>query len=101
MVALSPSMVSAAAQASSVFAQHEKSYHNSPRDLGSGFSLSGWGSPTGKPEWGVQRDDLSKFRKVSSIGVKAEEPDVSWVHRLVKESPLDDDNINNNDSTSG
>jgi hypothetical protein len=100
IVGLSPSMPLAAAQAS-VLAQHEKkSYSNSPRDLGSGYSLSGWGSPTGKPEWGVQRDDLSKFRKASSIGIKSEEPDLSWVNRLVKDGSSDD-NTDRNGSISG
>eukprot|EP00250_Pteridium_aquilinum_P016877 c23339_g2_i1 orf=267-2630(+) len=86
-VSLPPSVVAARA----AFAQRDKRSHSS-RDLGAGFSLSGWGSPTGKPEWGVQRDDLSKFRKSASFGFRgAEEPDLSWVQTLVKEGPVDGD----------
>ncbi|MCO5609799.1 hypothetical protein L7F22_064031 [Adiantum nelumboides] len=84
---LPPSVVAARA----AFAQRDKRSHSS-RDLGAGFSVSDWGSPTGKPEWGVQRDDLSKFQKSASFGYRrSEEPDLSWVHTLVKEGPPEGD----------
>lgn len=84
-IPLSPSLVAARA----ALAQRDKRSHSS-RDLGVGFSLSDWGSPTGKPEWGMQRDDLSKFRKSASFGFRvSEEPDLSWVQTLVKEGPMD------------
>ncbi|KAI5080225.1 hypothetical protein GOP47_0005704 [Adiantum capillus-veneris] len=86
-VSLPPSAVAARA----AFAQRDKRSHSS-RDLGAGFSVSDWGSPTGKLEWGVQRDDLSKFRKSASFGFRgSEEPDLSWVQSLVKEGPAEGD----------
>lgn len=84
-VSLSPSSVAARL----AFMQRDKRSHSS-RDLGAGLAVSDWGSPTGKPEWGVQRDDLSKFRKSASFGFRgAEEPDLWWVQSLVKEGPMD------------
>ncbi|OVA19406.1 zinc finger protein [Macleaya cordata] len=87
-----------------VFSQREKHHQQlrslSSRDLGSNSSAvvgspvnnswSKWGSPTGKLDWGVQGDELGRFRRSSSLepghnGV--EEPDLSWVQSLVKESP--------------
>ncbi|KAK9734689.1 hypothetical protein RND81_04G157200 [Saponaria officinalis] len=58
--------------------------------------LSDWGSPDGKVEWGVQKDELNKLRKSASFGLRTnldaaqtarDEPDVSWVHSLVKDAP--------------
>uniref|UniRef100_A0A7C8ZSB8 C3H1-type domain-containing protein n=1 Tax=Opuntia streptacantha TaxID=393608 RepID=A0A7C8ZSB8_OPUST len=65
--------------------------------------LSDWGSPDGKLDWGVQGDELNKLRKSASFGYRSNgstmggnsnlvktaigEPDVSWVHSLVKEAP--------------
>ncbi|XP_058072507.1 zinc finger CCCH domain-containing protein 24-like [Magnolia sinica] len=82
------------------FAQREKQQQQlrslSSRDLGSGTagmagspSWSKWGSPTGKLDWGVQGDELGRLRRTSSfeLGAGGEEPDVSWVQSLVKESP--------------
>uniref|UniRef100_A0A5B6ZVZ7 Putative zinc finger CCCH domain-containing protein 30 n=1 Tax=Davidia involucrata TaxID=16924 RepID=A0A5B6ZVZ7_DAVIN len=69
---------------------------NLPRDLGSngtGFvgspvnSLSNWESPNGKIDWSVNGDELSRVRKSFSIEHNGEEPDLSWVQSLVKESP--------------
>eukprot|EP00249_Psilotum_nudum_P020889 c27885_g3_i1 orf=264-2603(+) len=58
--------------------------------LGSGLEWSDWGSPTGKPEWGTSGDDLHKYRKSASFSINgSEEPDLSWVQRLVKEGPLE------------
>lgn len=66
--------------------------------------ISDWGSPDGKVEWGVQGDELNKLRKSASFGFRSNgnniggnsnhpvktginEPDVSWVHSLVKDGP--------------
>lgn len=66
--------------------------------------LSDWSSPTGKLDWGVNGDELSKLRKSASFGFRNNgvaanassspmsqsqhtEPDVSWVHSLVKDVP--------------
>jgi len=65
--------------------------------------LSDWGSPDGKVDWGVQGDELNKFRKSASFGFRSngtliggnptssknfsDEPDVSWVQSLVKDAP--------------
>lgn len=66
-------------------------------------NLSDWGSPGGKLEWGFQGDELNKLRKSASFGFRsngsnfgnttasmpqsADEPDVSWVQSLVKDTP--------------
>ncbi|GJM94473.1 hypothetical protein PR202_ga11118 [Eleusine coracana subsp. coracana] len=59
--------------------------------------LSDWGSPDGRLDWGVQGDELSKFRKSASFAFRgrhspppmaaaaAAEPDVSWVNSLVRD----------------
>lgn len=61
--------------------------------------LSGWSSPTGKLDWGIQGDELSKLKKSASFGFRdnnvattrtfmpsaVDEPDVSWVNSLVKD----------------
>ncbi|XWS74801.1 hypothetical protein CRYUN_Cryun01aG0028800 [Craigia yunnanensis] len=64
-------------------------------------NISDWSSPDGKLDWGIQGDELNKFRKSSSFGYRnnnpaattakgmmpsdVDEPDVSWVHSLVKD----------------
>ncbi|KAI3937824.1 hypothetical protein MKW92_039101 [Papaver armeniacum] len=88
-----------------VFSQRDKHQQQqqlrslSARDLGSNSSAvvgspvnpwSKWGSPNGKLDWGVQGDELGHLQRSNSLerghnGV--EEPDLSWVHSLVKESP--------------
>nr|ARM20329.1 C3H29 [Santalum album] len=66
-------------------------------------NLSGWSSPSGKLDWGVQGEELSKLKKSASFAFRggnaaaakktslmastAEEPDVSWVNSLVKDVP--------------
>ncbi|KAK6235054.1 hypothetical protein SCA6_010391 [Theobroma cacao] len=66
-------------------------------------NLSDWGSPDGKLDWGIQGEELSKLRKSASFGFRssgsnfanaapsmlptADEPDVSWVQSLVKDTP--------------
>ena len=70
----------------------------SARELGSGASaaigsslnsMARWGSPTGKVDWSVNGDELGKLKRSSSfeMGAEGEEPDLSWVQSLVKESP--------------
>ncbi|KAJ0979355.1 hypothetical protein J5N97_014829 [Dioscorea zingiberensis] len=63
----------------------------------SGFS--GWGSPSGKLDWGIQGEELNKLRKSASFGFRSngggftpappalDEPDLSWVQSLVKDAP--------------
>ncbi|MQM03157.1 hypothetical protein Taro_035932 [Colocasia esculenta] len=90
-----------------VFAQREKQQQLqlrslSSRELGSGMSaivgspvnssMPTWGSPAGKADWGVNGDELAgdgRFKRSSSfeLGSGGEEPDLSWVQSLVKESP--------------
>ncbi|KAA8528087.1 hypothetical protein F0562_035044 [Nyssa sinensis] len=69
---------------------------NLPRDLGSNAagivgspvnSLSNWESPNGKVDWSVNGDELSRVHRSFSIQRNGEEPDLSWVQSLVKESP--------------
>uniref|UniRef100_A0A2P2LMC8 Uncharacterized protein n=1 Tax=Rhizophora mucronata TaxID=61149 RepID=A0A2P2LMC8_RHIMU len=65
-------------------------------------NLSDWGSPDGKLDWGIQGEELHKLRKSASFGFRSngsslgsapvpmpgtvDEPDVSWVHSLVKDT---------------
>lgn len=87
----------------SAFAQLENSHQQlrslSSRDLGSNNfssmvgspvnSWSKWGSPNGKLDWSVNGDAEGRLRRTSSfeVGNNGEEPDLSWVQSLVKESP--------------
>ncbi|XVE99768.1 hypothetical protein REPUB_Repub03eG0229500 [Reevesia pubescens] len=64
-------------------------------------NTSDWSSPGGKLDWGIQGDELNKLRKSASFGFRnnnptatattnmrpydVDEPDVSWVHSLVKD----------------
>lgn len=92
----------------SMIAQRDQQLHQfrslSSRDLGSnlgsivGFNVgspshswSRWGSTNGKLDWAVSTDELGKLRRSSSfeLGSNGEEPDLSWVQSLVKESPTD------------
>ncbi|XP_059295956.1 zinc finger CCCH domain-containing protein 30-like [Lycium ferocissimum] len=71
----------------------------SSRDLGSNISAivgsppadtwSKWGTATGKPDWAVNTDEFGRLRQSSSFKLanNGEEPDLSWVQSLVKESP--------------
>lgn len=85
------------------FAQREKQQQNlrslSSRDLGGSMpaiagspvspSWSKWSSPSRTIDWGVNGEELGHLRRSSSFELRpgGEEPDVSWVHSLVKESP--------------
>ncbi|CAK7330781.1 unnamed protein product [Dovyalis caffra] len=89
----------------SSLAQREKQQQQlrslSSRDLGSNNpmasvvgspvnSWSKWGSPNGKVDWSVNGDELGRLRRSSSFELgnnNSEEPDLSWVQSLVKESP--------------
>lgn len=86
----------------SAFVQREKQQHLrtlSSRELGSNVpssligspvsSLPKWGSPNGKVDWSVGKNELGQLRRSSSfeMGNNGEEPDLSWVQSLVKESP--------------
>ncbi|KAL2326452.1 hypothetical protein Fmac_025510 [Flemingia macrophylla] len=89
----------------SAFAQREKQQQQlrsiSSRDLGANSLASvvgspinpwsKWGSPNGKVDWSVNGDELGRHQmgRSSSSELKnnGEEPDLSWVQSLVKESP--------------
>ncbi|KAL0425615.1 UNVERIFIED_CONTAM: Zinc finger CCCH domain-containing protein 24 [Sesamum radiatum] len=86
----------------SAFAQRERQQQHmrslSSRDLGSNrvpivgsptTTWSKWGSPNGKIDWSVSGDDQGRLKRSSSFELKndGEEPDLSWVQSLVKESP--------------
>ncbi|MCO5571270.1 hypothetical protein L7F22_025008 [Adiantum nelumboides] len=63
-------------------------------DVRAGCAWSDWGSPTGKPEWGIQEEDLSKLRKSSSFHMRGvEDPDIAWRQGFMEERrrPLQDD----------
>lgn len=84
----------------SMLAQREQLQFRSlsSRELGSGSNFVGspgnnwskWGSSDGKADWAVSADDFGKLRRSSSFELNnGEEPDLSWVQSLVKESPTD------------
>ncbi|KAL3819816.1 hypothetical protein ACJIZ3_005721 [Penstemon smallii] len=77
----------------SILAQHENFRSLSLRDLGQN-GPSKWGSPNGPGEWAGPVDEIGKLKRSSSSELlnNGEEPDLSWVHSLVKESPQDDMN---------
>ncbi|KAH7444537.1 hypothetical protein KP509_02G081600 [Ceratopteris richardii] len=53
--------------------------NKSVNDSGFLSAMSDWGSPTGKPEWGIQEEDLSKLRKSASFRAQgADESDILW-----------------------
>lgn len=54
-------------------------------------SWSKWESPNGKLDWALSADEVGKLRRSSSfeLGNNGEEPDLSWVQSLVKESPTE------------
>ncbi|KAK2970615.1 hypothetical protein RJ640_013490 [Escallonia rubra] len=71
------------------FSSRDLGSHN-PNIVGSPVnSWSKWGSPNGKVDWSVNGDELGRLRRSSSFELKnnGEEPDLSWVQSLVKESP--------------
>lgn len=88
----------------SAFGQHEKQQQHlrsiSAMDFGTNSpasvvvsptnTWSKWGSPNGKVDWSVNGNELSRqMQSSSSFNLKnrgEEEPDVSWVQSLVKES---------------
>ncbi|KAL2478456.1 Zinc finger CCCH domain-containing protein 30 [Forsythia ovata] len=79
--------------------KHQKQFRSlSSRDLGSNDmaavaslkdTWSNWGSSTGKPNWAVNADEFGKLKRSSSFEILngTEEPNLSWVELLVKESP--------------
>ncbi|KAI3448891.1 hypothetical protein Pfo_005556 [Paulownia fortunei] len=86
----------------SAFVQREKQQQQmhslSSRDLGSSrtptvgspiTAWAKWGSPNGKVDWSVGGDDQGRLNRSSSVELNndGEEPDLSWVQSLVKESP--------------
>ncbi|XP_012475739.1 zinc finger CCCH domain-containing protein 66 [Gossypium raimondii] len=63
-------------------------------------NLSDWGSPDGRLDWGIQGEELNKMRKSASFGFRSnfgnavlsmpsssDEPDVSRVQSLAKDTP--------------
>ncbi|KAK9273526.1 hypothetical protein L1049_018336 [Liquidambar formosana] len=69
---------------------------NLPREMGSSGagvvgspvnSWSKWESSNGKVDWSVQGEELGQFQKSCSMGHNGEEPDVSWVQSLMKDTP--------------
>nr|KAJ0227944.1 hypothetical protein LSAT_V11C100042450 [Lactuca sativa] len=72
----------------------------SPVGHNTSSSWSKWGSPTGKVDWSVNGEEFGKLKRSSSFELKnngggggggggggTDEPDLSWVQSLVKESP--------------
>uniref|UniRef100_A0A0C9RW21 TSA: Wollemia nobilis Ref_Wollemi_Transcript_9867_2934 transcribed RNA sequence n=1 Tax=Wollemia nobilis TaxID=56998 RepID=A0A0C9RW21_9CONI len=90
--AFSPSTMASAISRSAAFMQKDIRSHSS-RDLSMSVpsaTVADWGSPTGKVDWGIQGEELRKFRKSVSFGYRSsDEPDLSWVQTLVKETPGD------------
>ncbi|CAH8384796.1 unnamed protein product [Eruca vesicaria subsp. sativa] len=80
---------------SSAFAKRSLSFKPAPV---AACNVLDWGSPNGKVEWGMQREEMNKMRRSVSFGINgnnnvsrpvrdySDEPDVSWVNSLVKDS---------------
>ncbi|XP_073149844.1 zinc finger CCCH domain-containing protein 30-like isoform X2 [Henckelia pumila] len=88
----------------SLLAQREKQHQQfrslSSRELGSNAAAAvasledtwpSWGSPNGAPEWSVHADAFGRMKRSLSSELldNGEEPDLSWVQSLVKESAQD------------
>ncbi|CAA7060415.1 unnamed protein product [Microthlaspi erraticum] len=87
---------------SSAFAKRSLSFKPAAQTAAQQSNLSDWGSPSGKLEWGMQGEELSKMRRSVSFGIHGNnnsnngnsngvrdyrnEPDVSWVNSLVKDN---------------
>lgn len=85
----SPIISTAADSRAVAFAQRDKGSSRSV-DLGGATTWSEWGSPTGKVNWGIQGEELQKFRKSASFGIRSsDESDLSWVQKLFKEAPME------------
>ncbi|CAL1353298.1 unnamed protein product [Linum trigynum] len=57
---------------------------------GSPVYLSRWGSSGGRPDWTASTNELGKLRRSNSFELgNGDEPDLSWVQSLVKESPAE------------
>ncbi|XVE59427.1 hypothetical protein DITRI_Ditri05aG0045700 [Diplodiscus trichospermus] len=111
-----PTAAAALSSRSAAFAKRSQSFiERTAVNRHSGFSsptssaspmpsnFSDWGSPDGKLDWGIQGEELTKLRKSSSFGFRSsgsnlvnaspsmaptsDEPDVSWVQSLVKDTP--------------
>ncbi|KAM1168439.1 hypothetical protein PS1_030453 [Malus domestica] len=57
--------------------------------VGSPMSMSKWESSSAKLDWSVQTDEPGHLSKLSYTEHNVNEPDVSWIQSLVKESPSD------------
>lgn len=67
-----------------------RDFTGSPVGHNTSSSWSKWGSPTGKVDWSVNGEEFGKLKRSSSFELKNNgdnEPDLSWVQSLVKESP--------------
>ncbi|XP_051150206.1 zinc finger CCCH domain-containing protein 30 [Andrographis paniculata] len=86
----------------SILARHDKQQFRSlsSRDLNSNAAAavasfdetwSKWGNPSGPADWAVGGNEFGKLKRSSSFELLngGEEPDLSWVQSLVKESPQD------------
>ncbi|KAK4392448.1 Zinc finger CCCH domain-containing protein 24 [Sesamum angolense] len=80
--------------------QHQQCRSVSSRDLGSNAASavasleetwSKWENPNEMPDWAINTDEFGKLKRASSFDLlnNGEEPDLSWVQSLVKESPQD------------
>jgi hypothetical protein len=50
-------------------------------------SFPKWGSPHGKADWSLHSDEMGHVNSFERVHNNGEEPDLSWVQSLVKESP--------------
>lgn len=88
---------------------------NMPRDLippesggmvGSPGSVGAWSnwesSSNGRADWSINDDELTRLKRSNtSFGHNGEEPDLSWVQSLVKDSPSSDNKEAQNNAVSG
>ncbi|TKY56476.1 Zinc finger CCCH domain-containing protein 66 [Spatholobus suberectus] len=102
-VALNP-RAAAFSKRSQSFIERSVVNHHSELPSPKPSTFSNWGSPDGKLDWAINGEELNKLRKSASFGFRSssspltktstqvpanvnDEPDVSWVHSLVKDAP--------------
>ncbi|KAJ7279870.1 hypothetical protein O6H91_Y373100 [Diphasiastrum complanatum] len=79
----------------------------SSKDLSGSVSLpswSDWGSPSGKPDWGVRGQDLGKFKRSASLSSHGPtDLDIFWVQTLMKDGSSDREvnGLNASNATAG
>lgn len=83
---------------SSAFAKRSQSFidrsavtHHSGISSTSAAAMSDWGSPNGKLEWGIQKEELNKLRKSASFGLRSNGSSYGAPAALIPSPPKEHD----------